>query len=88
MSVDKKVEYIILSDKNKKCNGTYRGCLINELIALDNVSGWETCDGCEYTALSYNDNGECINYGCIIANFTAIKNDLERFTTHFKNILK
>ena len=85
MSVNEKIKYI-LSDK--KCNSTYRGCLLHELIKLDSTPDWETCNGCEYTALSYDSNGNCINFGCIRANFTAMVNDIERYTTHFKNILK
>lgn len=85
MSVDKKIGYILSDEKRY---GNYIGCLVNKLITLDNMPGWVTCDGCEHTTLSYNSNGSLINVGCTRANFTAMVNDIERFTTIFKNILK
>lgn len=87
MSIDKKIGYI-LSVENKKCNSTYRGCLINELIALDNMPGWVTCNECEQTGLSHNNFDDCVGYGCVRTDFTVMVNDIERFTTMFKNILK
>ena len=85
MSVDKKIVYFLLDEK---CYGTYRGCLINKLITLDNMLGWVTCNECEPTGLSYDNFDDCVGYGCVRTDFTVMVNDIERITTVFKNILK
>ena len=80
MSVDKKIRYILSDEKRY---GTYRGCLVNKLITLDNMPGWVTCNECEQTGLSYDNFDDCVR-----TDFTVMVNDIERFTTMFKNILK
>ena len=85
MSVDKKIGYILSDEKRYS---TYRGCLINKLITLDNMPGWVTCNKCEQTGLSYNNFDDCVGYSCVRIDFTVMVNDIERFTTMFKNILK
>ena len=85
MSVDKKIGYILSDEKRY---GTYRGCLINKLITLDNMPGWVTCNECEQIGLSYDNFDDCVGYGCVRIDFTVMVNDIERFTTVFKNILK
>ena len=82
MSVDKKIGYILSDEKRY---GTYRDCLINKLITLDNMLGlgWVTCNECEQTGLSYGNFDDCVR-----TDFTVMVNDIERFTTIFKNILK
>ena len=85
MSVDKKIGYILSDEKRY---GTYRGCLINKLITLDNMPGWVTCNECEQTGLSCDNFDDYAGYGCVRTDFTVMVNDIERFTTMFKNILK
>ena len=85
MSVDKNIGYILSDEKRY---GTYRGCLINKLITLDNMPGWVTCNECEQTGLPYDNFDDCVGYGCVRTDFTVMVNDIKRFTTIFKNILK
>ena len=72
----------ILSDEKRY--GTYRGCLINKLITLDNMLGWVTCNECEQSGLSCDNFDDCVGYSCVRIDFTVIVNDIEMF----KNILK
>ena len=81
MSVDKKIGYILSDEKRY---GTYRGCLINKLITLDNIPGWVTCNDCEQSGLSCDNFDDCVGYSCVRIDFTIIVNDVEMF----KNILK
>ena len=81
MSVDKIIRYILSDEKRYD---TYRGCLINKLITLDNMPGWVDCNECEQTGLSYDNLDDCVGYGCVRTDFTVIVNDVEMF----KNILK
>ena len=81
MSVGKIIRYILSDEKRY---GTYRGCLINKLITLDNMSGWVTCNECEQTGLSCDNFDDCVGYSCVRIDFTVIVNDVEMF----KNILK
>ena len=81
MSVDKKIRYIL---SNEKRIGTYRGCLVNKLITLNNMLGWGTCNDCEQSGLSCDNFDDCVGYSCVRIDFTIIVNDVEMF----KNILK
>ena len=81
MSVDKKIRYIL---SNEKRIDTYRGCLVNKLITLNNMLGWVTCNECEQSGLSCDNFDNCVGYSCVRIDFTVIVNDIEMF----KNILK